>query len=410
MTDMHKYRRHFQPIIHSRTRQPLIYFDNATTTLKPDFILNRMPHWYRELNAHVQKDFATTGNSLVNKYEEVRQKVAEFIDAESANEVIFTRNATEATNLVAFSWARRNLRKGDNILLTVMEHHSNLVPWQILSEELGVTIRYISVRENGNLLETDFNRKIDDRTRLVSIIHASNVLGTINNMEEFIQPLKERGIVVLVDGSQSVSHIPVNVKEMGCDFFVFSGHKMFAPLGIGVLYGKEHLLTKMKPFLSGSNMVSEVTFKFAKPHLPPWKFEAGMPNYVEALGLGEAIDFLREVGMKNIMEYERQLLKYTLNNMGKNESVILYGRAKERVPNIAFNFRGAHPDELADFMEKNGVIIRSGHHSAQPLMNFLNLKYSARISLSFINTIEEVDRFLELLSEAKGLFSTTEQI
>ncbi|MBF0273839.1 MAG: cysteine desulfurase [Nitrospinae bacterium] len=410
MIDTEKYKSRFQEVIHPETNEPVIYLDNATTTLKPTAIINEIGELYKEVNSQRHRNFYPFGKTLVEKYEEARQKVADFIGAESANEIIFTKNATEAINLLAYSWARKYLRKGDNILLSVMEHHSNLVPWQILSEEIGINIRYISVRENGNLLETDFNRKIDDRTKLVAITHASNVLGTINNVEEFVGTIREKGIKLLIDGSQSIPHIPINVQELGCDFFVFSGHKMMAPHGVGVLYGKEQTLAKMKPFLSGSNMVSEVTFKFAKPHLPPWKFEAGSINYIEAIGLGMAIDFLNEVGMENIMEYEKQLMKYTINNMLKNEAVILYGRAKDRVPNIAFNIRGAHPDELAKFLEKAGIIVSSGSHNAQPLINFLNLKYCVRISLYFYNSIDEVDKLLELLFEAKKLFSNVEPV
>jgi cysteine desulfurase/selenocysteine lyase len=387
--------------------KPLIYFDNAATSQKPTAVIDAITKYYREYNANIHRGIHKLAEEATLAHEEARENVAKFINARRASEIVFTRNATEALNLVAYSWGRTNVRKGDKIVLTIMEHHSNIVPWQLLAEEKGATVEYVKIDENGELRRNELDELIDDKTKIVCVTHASNVLGTVNPVKEIGRMAHRYGALLLVDAAQSVPHMPVDVADIDCDFAAFSGHKMLAPTGIGVFYGKTEHLEAMPPFLGGGEMIREVHTTGASWKDPPYKFEAGTSNISGAIGLGAAVDYLRGIGMKSVYDHEREITRYALDHMRQVEGLQIYGPmdVERRVGVVSFNLGDIHAHDLASILDEEGVAIRSGHQCAQPLMEFLDIPATARASFYIYNTKQEVDVFTEGLEKARKLFA-----
>ena len=384
----------------------LVYLDNASTTQKPYSVIDSITDFYSNYNSNIHRAVYQLAEEATKMYEQSREKIAKFINARP-EEIIFTRNTTESINLIAHSWARLNLKKDDGIAITEIEHHSNIVPWQILSQEIGTRLEYVGIDENGFLdLEHMIELISSKKIKLVSLSHMSNVLGTIVPIERIIRIAHENGIPVMVDGAQSVPHMPVNVKNMDCDFLVFSAHKMLGPTGVGVLYAKKEHLEKMKPFLGGGDMIKEV-FKFHTDYNEvPYKFEAGTPNIADVVGFGAAIEYLEKIGMENIRKHEIYLTDYALESMLSLKYVTIYGPRdpKARGGVISFNIADIHPHDLATIMNDHGIAIRSGHHCAQVLMQRLDVPATSRTSFYIYNTKEEIDSFVNAIKEAGRIF------
>jgi cysteine desulfurase/selenocysteine lyase len=405
----YKLRKHFPILNNSKANQNgsqdrFIYFDNAATTQKPQQVIDTLVEFYQNYNANVHRALYSVAEQAATAYEDSRIKVAGFINAKKAKEIVFTRGATEAINLIANAWGRKFIKEGDEILLSEMEHHSNLIPWQILAKEKGATLRFIPFTDYGTL-DYEVKSLINDRTQLIALTHMSNVFGTINPVKGLIRRAHKCNIPVLLDAAQSVPHIPVDVQDLDCDFLVFSGHKMCGPTGIGVLYAKEYYLNKMNPYQGGGDMINSVWLEKAVWNEVPYKFEAGTPNIAGAIGLGSAIDYLNDIGMEKITRYEQAILSYAYLRMGRIPDLKIYGQAPERGSIISFNIDKIHPHDLAQFLDNEGIAIRAGHHCAQPITRKLNVPATARMSLYFYNTFEEVDNFIESLLKAKEFFS-----
>lgn len=389
------------PILHQTINgKKLIYFDNAATSQKPHSVIQTLVNYYQEYNANVHRGAHTLSNRATEAYENARTKIARFINARSDREIIYTRNATEAINLVARSWGETNLKGGDVILLSVMEHHSNIVPWQLLAEKLGVVLDFIPLNERGELSLEELSNRLTDRVKLVSIVHVSNTLGCVNPVAKVTELAHQVGAKVLVDGCQSVPHMPIDVQSIGCDWLVASGHKMCGPTGIGFLYGREEILAEMPPFLGGGEMIAEVYFDHSTYADLPHKFEAGTPAIGEAIALGSAVDYLTQIGMDKIHDYEQELINYLMTKLQNLPELTLYGPPTDRAALIAFNAPlGIHANDLAALLDQEGIAIRSGHHCTQTLHRFLGINGTARASLYFYNTKEEIDRFVVALKE-----------
>jgi cysteine desulfurase/selenocysteine lyase len=384
----------------------LIYLDNASTTQKPHSVIDSITDFYTNYNSNIHRAVYQLAEEATELYEQSREKIANFINV-SPEEIVFTRNTTESINLIAHSWARSNLKKDDGIVITELEHHSNIVPWQILCQEIGTRLEYVGIDENGFLdLEHMIELISSKKVKLVSLSHMSNVLGTIVPIERIIKVAHEHGIPVIVDGAQSVPHMPVNVKNMDCDFLVFSAHKMLGPTGVGVLYAKKEFLEKMRPFLGGGDMIKEV-FKFHTNYNEvPYKFEAGTPNIADVVGFGAAIDYLEKIGMENIRRHEISLTEYALESILSLKYVTVYGPRdpKYRGGVVSFNIADIHPHDLATIMNDHGIAIRSGHHCAQVLMQRLDVPATSRASFYIYNTKEEIHKFVNAIKEAGRIF------
>ena len=384
----------------------LVYLDNASTTQKPYSVINSITDFYSNYNSNIHRAVYQLAEEATELYEQSRKKIANFINVRP-EEIIFTRNTTESINLIAHSWARSNLKKDDVITITEIEHHSNIVPWQILCQEIGTRLEYVGIDESGfldveYLIELISSRKV----KLVSISHMSNVLGTIVPIERIIKTAHQYDIPVIVDGAQSVPHMPVDAKNLDCDFLVFSAHKMLGPTGVGVLYAKKELLEKMKPFMGGGDMIKEV-FKFHTNYNEvPYKFEAGTPNIADVVGFGAAVDYLEKIGMENIRKHEICLTEYALESMQSLKYITIYGPmdSKFRGGVISFNIADIHPHDLATIMNDHGIAIRSGHHCAQVLMQRLDVPATSRASFYIYNTKEEIDKFVNAIKEAGRIF------
>lgn len=399
-------RRQF-PILHRQVRKgvPLVYLDSAATSQKPLQVIETMQRFYQLMNANIHRGVHTLAEEATAAYEKARDKVASFIGATSSNEVIYTRNTTEAINLVANSWGRKFLQPGDVIILTEMEHHSNLVPWQMLASEKGLRLEFIPVREDF-LLDLDAYRQLLDlRPKLVAFTHMSNVLGTINPAKEIIRLAHQVGALTLVDGAQSVPHFPVNVQDLDADFVAFSAHKMCGPTGIGILYGKQEILDKMPPFLGGGDMIKKVYLRDFVPNSLPHKFEAGTPAIAEAIGLGAAVDFLQEVGMDWIHTHEQEITAYALERLSEVPGLKVFGpevRYKGGV--ISFTMQGVHPHDVAQILDHEGVAVRAGHHCAMPLHDKFHIPATTRASFYLYSSKEEVDKLVAGLEKVLSLF------
>lgn len=400
-----KYRRDF-PILQTKMNgYPLVYLDNAATTQKPNAVIEALKNYFETYNANIHRGAYKLSEIATLAYEEAHQKVADFVNAPGIENIVFTRNCTEALNLVAYSWGRSQLREGDHILLTQMEHHSNIVPWQLLAEEKNVKIHYWPILSDGTLDINQLSNLLTEKTKLVSLTHASNVLGTINPVKEIIKKAHEAGAVVILDAAQSTPHFPVDVQDLDCDFLAFSGHKMIAPTGIGALYGKQELLDKMPPFMGGGDMISDVTFEGSTWHELPWKFEAGTPSIAEGIGFGVAIDYLNNIGMDKIWQHEKQLTEYAMNQILEIPGIKIYGTSKNRTGVISFSLDNVHPHDIATFLDQYGVAIRAGHHCAHPLMKLLGVPATARASFYFYNNKEDIDQFINALNKTRKFFN-----
>jgi cysteine desulfurase/selenocysteine lyase len=379
----------------------LVYLDSAATTQKPRVVLDAMRKYYETTNANVHRGVYSLAEEATQAYESARKKVAGFIGA-SPREVVFVRNATEGINLVAQSWGGVSIQRGDVILLTEMEHHSNIVPWQMLAKRTGARISYLPINEHGVLDWNSAVHALKQKPKILAFTHISNVLGTINPAKELIAEAHKNGVPVLLDASQSVPHMPVSVKELDCDFMVFSGHKMLGPF-VGVLYGKRELLEKMEPVLGGGDMIKEVSFEGSTWNEVPWKFEAGTPCIAGAVGLGAAVDYLHSLGMENIWKHEQELVSYAYNKLKNDKHVAIYG-PEQRAGVVSFNLGDMHAHDVSTVLDQQGFCVRSGHHCAQPLMDRLGVAATVRISFGPYNTKEDVDAFLAALEKAKKVF------
>jgi len=406
MLDIERVRDDFPALSRTVHGRPLVFLDSAASSQKPLPVLEAMERVYRECYANVHRGIYAFSEEATLAYENARDRVASFINAPVREGIIFTRNTTEAINLVAYAWGRMNIRSGDRILLTEMEHHSNLVPWQLLAQEKGAQLVYLPITDDGLLRMDLLDSLLDERVKLVAVTMMSNVLGTVNPVKEIICRAHAAGAVVLVDAAQSVPHMPVDVQDLDCDFLAFSGHKMCGPTGIGVLYGKEALLEAMPPFLGGGDMIRKVEWESATWNRLPWKFEAGTPAFVEGIGLGAAVDYLTGIGMEAIAAHERELTAYALERLSALPGLNIVGPpAHQRGGVVAFTFRGIHPHDIAHMLDMEGIAVRAGHHCAQPLHRRLGLTATVRASFYLYNTAEEVDalaRALERIGAMMG--------
>ena len=381
----------------------LIYLDNASTTQKPSKVLKEIDSFYKETNANVHRAIYSIGNEATRRFESAREKVAKFINAPSSKEIVFTSGATESINLLARSLVS-NLEPGDEILLSAMEHHSNIVPWQMMAEKFKVKIKYLPINKIGELDLNDSEQYFTSRTKIVSITHISNVLGTINPIEDLAKMAHKVGALFISDGAQGVPHMQVNVAKLGCDFYAFSGHKMLGPTGIGVLWGKTKLLEELDPFMGGGEMIETVSFEESTWNEIPYKFEAGTPNIAQAVGLGAAVDYLDSIGMKNIQEHEKKLTDYAFDKIKDIEGIRIHGSSKKKSGVISFNIKDIHPQDLAQFLDQDNIAIRVGHHCAQPLLSLLNETSTARISFYIYNSEEDIDKFCDSMIKIKTYF------
>jgi cysteine desulfurase/selenocysteine lyase len=386
--------------------KPLVYLDSAATSQKPLAVIEALDRFYRTYNANVHRGVYSISEEATEAYEKARDKVQAFIGAARRESVIFVRNTTEAINLVAYSWGRANIGPGDEIVLSEMEHHSNLVPWQLLAAEKSAVLKHIPVLDDGTLDMDEARRLITERTKLVAVSHMSNVLGTINPVQELARLAHSAGAVILLDGAQSVPHMPVNIQELDCDFLAASGHKMLAPTGSGFLYGRVELLEAMPPFMGGGDMIRQVWLDHATWNDLPWKFEAGTPNVADMIGLGVAVDYLQSVGMQAIREHEKQLTAYTLGTLGELELVDIHGPRDPEMRGgaVSFCYADVHPHDLAQILDGDGICIRAGHHCCHPLMRKLGVSATARASFYLYNTEDEVDLLVKSLTKAGELF------
>ncbi len=403
--DVLKVRQDF-PILERRIHDhALVYFDNAATTQRPRQVVESMRNYFYESNANIHRAIHTLGYESTVAYEDAHKKVARFINAKSWREIVFVRNATEALNLVAMAWGPWALRAGDEVVVSLMEHHSNIVPWQMVRDRLGITLKFIPVTPEGTLDLDAARRLITPKTKLVGLVHASNVLGIINPAREIGDMARAVGACVLLDGAQSIPHMAIDVQELDCDFFVASGHKMLGPTGIGFLYAKKQILQEMPPFMTGGDMIATVTRDSSTWNELPWKFEAGTAAIAEGIGLGVAVDYLRGLGMNHIYDYERSLGSYALDKLSNIDGLTLYGHQQgESLAVFSFNLEGIHPHDGANALDRFGIAVRSGHHCAQPLMDQLGMDNTLRASLYLYNTRDEVDTLVGALGEVKKLF------
>ncbi|MFL3008056.1 MAG: aminotransferase class V-fold PLP-dependent enzyme [Candidatus Neomarinimicrobiota bacterium] len=384
-------------------KSDLIYLDNAATTHKPSIVLDTVNKLYKEANANVHRAIYDLGNKSTKLYEDSRKKISDFINAHSEKEIIFTSGTTESLNLLAYSLSK-TLKKNDEILISEMEHHSNIVPWQLIAKNTGAKLTYIPVNKAGELDLTNHKDYFKSNTKIVSITHISNVLGTINPIKLLAKMAHKVGALFIVDGAQGVPHMNVDIRDINCDFYVFSGHKMLAPTGIGILWGKYDLLNDMEPFMGGGEMIDKVTLKESTWNEVPYKFEAGTPNFAQAVGLGAAIDYLNSVGIQSISEHESELTQYALTKLKKINNIKIHGESAKRGGVISFNIKGVHSHDLAQFLNEENIAIRVGHHCAQPLLDNLGETSTARISFYLYNYESDVEKFCKALTKIQTYF------
>ncbi len=384
--------------------KPLVYLDSAATSQKPVTVIETLDRYYREYNSNVHRGVHTLGTKATDAYENAREKVRKFISASSIQEIIFTRGTTTAINMIAESYGRDNLGEGDEIVITYMEHHANIIPWQQIAKRTGAKLKYIPLQEDGSIDLKDVEATVTNQTKIVSVMMVSNVLGTINPIKEITEIAHRNGAVMVVDGAQAAPHMKIDVKDLDCDFLAFSGHKMCGPTGIGVLYGRKALLKKMEPVETGGEMIDFVDLYESTWKELPWKFEAGTPIIAGAIGLGAAIDFLEDVGLDQILEHEHKLANYAMERLSQVEGLTIYG-PKHRAGLVTFNIEDVHPHDVATVLDADGIAVRAGHHCAQPLMKWLKVSATARASFYLYNTEEEIDKLVEGLIKTKEYFS-----
>ena len=388
---------------------PLVYLDNAATSQRPLQVVRAVEDFYEKYNANVHRGIHKLSEESSEVYENARTKVAKFINARSDRELIYTRNSTESINLVAYSWGMENLKPGDEVLVTEMEHHANLVPWQLICQRTGATYKYVPIDDTGHLRMDLLDDLLTEKTKLFAFTAASNTVGTINPVKELVKAAHEVGALALVDGAQAAPHMKIDVQDWDCDFFAFSGHKMLGPTGIGFLYGKEEILDAMPPFLTGGDMIREVHIDSATWNDLPWKFEAGTPNIAGAIGMGAAVDYLQKIGMDRIHAHEQVLIKYAMERLSEVPGLTMYGPpAEERGGLVAFTVEGLHPHDIASILDAYGVAVRAGHHCAQPVHDHFGIPATARASFYLYNTPEEADALVNALLEARKIFRLDE--
>jgi cysteine desulfurase / selenocysteine lyase len=399
--DIAAIRRDF-PILHQSVNgRPLVYLDNAASSQRPKAVIEAVSRYYERDHANVHRGVHTLSQRATDAFEGAREDVRRFINAADVKEIVFVRGATEAINLVAQSYGRPKLRPGDEILISALEHHANIVPWQLLCEQTGATLRVIPITRTGEVDFDAFTKLIGPRTKLLALAHVSNALGTIVPVEKFIAVAKQAGVPVLLDGAQAVPHAVVDVRSLDCDFYCFSSHKMLGPTGIGVLYGRKTLLEAMPPWQGGGDMILAVTFERTTYNQLPWKFEAGTPNIAGAVGLGAAIRYLEQIGMERIAAYEQELLDYATARLAETPGLTFVGTAADKAAVVSFTLAGVHPHDIGTILDAEGVAIRTGHHCAMPVMDFFKVPATARASMSFYNTFEEIDRLVAALARAR---------
>jgi cysteine desulfurase/selenocysteine lyase len=405
MFDVKKIREDFpilKELVHGK---PLVYLDNAATTQKPLAVIEKLGEYYLKINSNVHRGVHLLSQKASIEYEGAREKILEFLNAEKLSEIIFTSGATDSINLVANSFGRKFINEGDEIIISEMEHHSNIVPWQILCEDRGAKLRIIPINDDGELILEEFKKLINKKTKFISVVQASNSLGTVNPVKEIIAIAHSYGIPVLIDGAQAIQHTKVDVQDLDCDFYVFSGHKIYGPTGIGVLYGKQKYLEVMPPYRGGGDMISSVTFEKTTYNSLPYKFEAGTPHIAGAIGLGVAIDYVNSIGFEKIIRYEHELFQYAFKKISAIENLTPIGTAKNRMSVISFVLKGIHPHDIGTILDYEGIAIRTGHHCTQPVMARFGVPATARISLAMYNTKEEIDYTAEAIKKVFEVFS-----
>ena len=404
MFDIQKIRADFPILSRQVNGKPLVYFDNGATTQKPQVVIDAIATYYQEINANIHRGVHTLSQLATDAYEVSRAKIQNHINAQFAHEVLFTSGTTHSVNLVANGFASI-LKAGDEVLVSALEHHSNIVPWQMLCEKTGAVLRVIPMNEKGELVMAEFDQLLSDKTKIVTVNHISNALGTINPIKYMIDKAHQFGAAVFIDGAQAVPHLKPNVQELDCDFYAFSGHKICGPTGTGILYGKEAWLNKLPPYQGGGEMIKEVTFEKTTYADLPHKFEAGTPNIAGGIVLGTAVDYMNSVGFENIQKQELELLNYATEQLLAIEGLKIYGTAEEKTSVISFNIDGIHPYDIGTIVDKLGIAVRTGHHCAQPIMNFFEIPGTIRASFAFYNTKEEIDSMVEAVKKAKMMLS-----
>jgi cysteine desulfurase/selenocysteine lyase len=403
--DVAAIRRDFPILDQQINGKHLVYLDNAASSQRPRAVIEAITRYYERDHANVHRGVHTLSQRATDQYEGAREIVRRFINARSTKEIVFVRGTTEAINLVAQSFARPKLQAGDEILISALEHHANIVPWQLLCEQTGATLKIIPITQVGEVDEAAFRTLLSPRTRLLALAHVSNALGTVVPVKRFIAAAKKLGIPTLLDGAQSIPHSRIDVQDLDCDFFCFSGHKMLGPTGIGVLYGREALLQAMPPWQGGGDMILSVTFEKTTFNQLPWKFEAGTPNISGAIGLGAAIEYLEAIGMEQIAAYENELLQYATEKLSAVPGLQIVGTAEEKASVVSFTLKGVHPHDIGTILDTEGVAIRTGHHCAMPVMDFFRIPATARASFAFYNTFAEIDRLVDALEHARRMLA-----
>lgn len=405
MLNVDKIREDF-PVLHQQVHgKPLAYLDNAATTQKPRQVIDVLRYYYEHDNANIHRGVHALSERATADYEAAREKLRVFLNARSTHEIVFVRGTTEAVNLVASSWGWANIKAGDEILISAMEHHSNIVPWQMLCERTGAVLKVLPINERGELCMEQLDGLLSERTKLVAMVHLSNALGTVNPIAEIIAKAHAAGARVLVDGAQALAHLQVDVQAMDVDFYVTSAHKMYGPTGVGILYAKEELLEAMPPYQGGGDMIAMVTFEKTEYNSLPYKFEAGTPNIAGGIGFGAAVDYLHDVGIEAIAEHEQFLLAYATKLAGEFEGLRQIGTAAHKATVLSFTLKGVHPHDLGTILDREGVAIRAGHHCAMPVMQFFKVPATARASFAAYNTTEEIDQLFTALAKARDLFA-----
>ena len=398
--DVYSIRKHFPILEREVKNKPLVYFDNAATTQKPQVVINSLVKYYSRFNANIHRGIHSLAEEATAAFEATRDTVRQFINAPAREEIIFTGGTTEGINLVAQTWGRQNISKGDEIIISTMEHHSNIVPWHMLCQEKGAVLKAIPVTHEGEIIFEEYEKLLSDKTKLVAVAYASNSLGTINPVKKIIEKAHAAGAVVLLDGAQSTVHLDIDVQSLDCDFYAFSSHKLYGPTGVGVLYGKKHLLESMPVYQGGGEMIKEVSFNNITYNDLPYKFEAGTPNIADTVAFKAAMDFVNEIGKENIRKHENELLAYATNQLEQIPGLRIIGRAKEKVSVVSFVVDKIHPQDLGILLDNRGVAVRTGHHCTQPLMDFYCIPGTTRASFAMYNTIEEIDVLTEGLHKA----------
>lgn len=404
MYDINKIRADFPILDRTVYNKPLVYLDNAATTQKPLCVLDAMRDEYLNVNANVHRGVHWMSQQATELHEEAREKIRRFINARSTSEIVYTRGTTEGINLVASTFCDEFMQPGDEVIVSVMEHHSNIVPWQLQARKKGIVLKVIPMTDDGELIMSEYEKLFSPKTRFVSVTHVSNVLGTVNPVDQLVKIAHNHGVPILVDGAQSAPHFKIDVQQMDCDFFVFSGHKMYGPTGIGVLYGKEDWLDKLPPYQGGGEMISHVSFEHTTFEEPPLKFEAGTPDYIASNGLGKAIDYMESIGMDNIQAHEQQLTAYAMQRLQQISDMRIFGKARHKDAVVSFLVGNIHHMDMGTLLDQLGIAVRTGHHCAQPLMDRLGILGTVRASFALYNTTEEIDVLAEGIEKVSKMF------